>query len=144
VASTGSVIQRVRSGEAYEAKRQQYAENARRIGWVLRAGVMSASALVALGLILFFAGHGGPDTRDQALGKGVDLHPLSVSNLYHGIIDGDGPSVIQLGLIVLLLTPTTRVALTLLLFLHQRDRVYIILSSIVLIVLLLGFFGFGE
>lgn len=144
MAGTQSALDRLRSSPAYEAKQRQYAANAHRIGWVLRGGVSLASALVALGLILFFAGHGGPDTRDQALGKGIELHPLSVSNLSHGILDGDAPSVIQLGLIVLLLTPTTRVALTLLLFLRQRDRVYIVLSSIVLIVLLLGFFGIGE
>jgi uncharacterized membrane protein len=139
--TVSSTLQRIRSGEAYEAKRRQYAENAKRIGWVLRGGVTISSALVLIGLLFFFTGHGGPDTRDQALGKGVDLKPLSVSSLYHGILDGDSESIIELGLIVLLLTPTTRVALTLALFLRQRDRVYIVLSTIVLIVLLLGFFG---
>jgi uncharacterized membrane protein len=139
-----ATLQRIRSSPEYEARRRQYAANAKLIGWVLRGGVSIASLLVAIGLILFFLGHGGPDTRDQALGKGVKLHPLSASGLYHDILDGDGPAIIELGLIVLLLTPTSRVALTLVLFLNQRDRVYILLSTIVLIVLLLGFFGVGE
>jgi uncharacterized membrane protein len=139
-----TTLERIRSSADYEAKRKQYAENAKRIGWVLRVGVSLSSLLVGIGLILFLTGHGGPDTRDAALGKGVDLQPLSVSHLYHRVIKADSEAIIELGLIVLLLTPMARVALTLALFIRQRDRIYIALSTIVLVILLLGFFGIGE
>ena len=76
MATPGTTLQRIRSGEAYEATRRQYAENARRIGWVLRVGVSLSSLIVLIGLVLFLTGHGGPDTRDQALGKGIELHRL--------------------------------------------------------------------
>jgi uncharacterized membrane protein len=89
-------------------------------------------------------GHGGPDTRDEALGKGVDLPRLGIRDIIDGVRDGDGPSVIELGLMVLILTPTARVALTLVLFLKQRDRLFVGLAAVVLVILLLGFFGIGE
>lgn len=129
---------------AVAEKRRQDARMAGWIGIVLRTGVFCASALVALGLLLVLLGHGGPDTRDQALGKGVDLHPLGIRDFVGGVRDGDGPSVIQLGLMVLILTPTARVALTLVLFVKQRDRLFVGLAAVVLVILLLGFFGIGE
>ncbi|CAN0468679.1 unnamed protein product, partial [Phaeothamnion confervicola] len=50
-------------------------------------------------------------------------------------------AIIQAGLLILLLTPVTRVALTLLLFLRDRDRIFAIITAVVLTILLLGFFG---
>jgi uncharacterized membrane protein len=55
--------------------------------------------------------------------------------------DFQAVAIIQAGLLILLLTPVTRVALTLILFLRDRDRIFALITAIVLIVLLLGFFG---
>jgi uncharacterized membrane protein len=48
----------------------------------------------------------------------------------------DGPGLIQLGLLVLLATPLVRVAFSVLAFALQRDRTYVVVTSIVLAVLL--------
>jgi uncharacterized membrane protein len=47
---------------------------------------------------------------------------------------------VQLGVILLIATPVARVALTLVAFAVQRDRIYVALTAVVLIVLLYGLF----
>jgi len=47
----------------------------------------------------------------------------------------------QLGLLVLILTPTARVTLTVILFLLERNFVFVVIASIVLVILLLGLAG---
>jgi uncharacterized membrane protein len=53
----------------------------------------------------------------------------------------DAPSVIQLGLVLLIATPVLRVAFTLVAFVLQRDRTYIVITTIVLAVLIYGLAG---
>jgi uncharacterized membrane protein len=49
--------------------------------------------------------------------------------------------MVQLGLVLLIATPVARVALTLGAFLVQRDRLYMVLTAIVLVLLLVGLFS---
>ena len=49
--------------------------------------------------------------------------------------------IVQLGLVLLIATPVARVALTLGAFLLQRDRLYVVLTTIVLVLLLFGLFS---
>ena len=48
---------------------------------------------------------------------------------------GDGRGLIQLGLLVLVATPVARVAGSLIAFVFLRDRTYVVLTSIVLLLL---------
>ena len=50
----------------------------------------------------------------------------------------DGRAITQLGLVLLILTPVARVALTLWAFLRQHDRLYVLVTTIVLVLLLYG------
>jgi uncharacterized membrane protein len=47
-------------------------------------------------------------------------------------------SIVQLGLLLLIATPVARVAFTLVAFVLQRDRTYVVVTSIVLALLLYG------
>jgi uncharacterized membrane protein len=50
-------------------------------------------------------------------------------------------SVIQLGLLLLIATPVARVAMSLVAFILQRDRVYVVVTLIVLAVLIFSLTG---
>jgi uncharacterized membrane protein len=50
----------------------------------------------------------------------------------------DSRSIIQFGLLMLIVTPILRVAFTWVAFVVQRDRVYIVITTIVLVLLLYG------
>jgi uncharacterized membrane protein len=53
-------------------------------------------------------------------------------------------AVIQLGVVILIATPIARVLLSLVAFALQRDRTYVVVTLIVLVVLLSGLFGVGP
>ena len=67
----------------------------------------------------------------------------SLTGIVHGAYALDARSVIQLGLVLLIATPILRVAFTWVAFALQRDRMYVVITSIVLAVLLYGLF-FGK
>jgi uncharacterized membrane protein len=107
--------------------------------------VIVAGALVLLGLALYLADDGHqPATLDQALGRDGELPKVTVSGIFDGVFDGQATALIQLGILVLVLTPTLRVGLTLVIFALERDRVFVGLTVIVLVILLLGLVGIGA
>jgi len=119
---------------------------ARAVGLVLRGGVIIAGALVALGVALFLGGDhtGSPRTLDEATGKsGAEFH-ISVHRIWSGLGDGSPMAFIEVGLLVLLLTPTVRVAITAWFLAAHRERVLAWMAIFVLGLLLLGFIGVGA
>lgn len=112
------------------------------LGRVLRAGVAVAAALVLVGLVLSFAESSrDQESLDEALGRRGSIHVVHPGDVLGGLGDGEPSAFIELGLLVLILTPTARVALTLLLFERQRDWTFVALSGVVLVVLVLGLLG---
>lgn len=111
---------------------------------VLRGGVLIAGFFVVLGLILYFlGGHGGPSTLDEALGKHAEVQRVHPRDIIDGLRHGSSPAFILTGLLVLILTPTVRVALTAVLFWRRKEMNFVILAVIVLVLLVLGFVGIG-
>ena len=54
-----------------------------------------------------------------------------------------GRAIIQLGLLLLIATPVARVAFSLVAFLRERDRAYVLITSFVLALLLVSLAGLG-
>ena len=79
--------------------------------WVLRVGVILSVAVMILGLTLSFI-H-APPTVEQMRRVTFTSNPVV---MYHGVMDGSGKSIIDLGLLLLVLTPITRVAVSVVLF----------------------------
>ncbi|HJQ52205.1 MAG TPA: DUF1634 domain-containing protein [Gemmatimonadaceae bacterium] len=107
------------------------------VGRLLRLGVLFAALVVAIGgaLLLVQYGHSPANFHDfAAAGRGL----RSVGAILTGVSHGDSRAIAQLGLVLLILTPVARVALTLGAFILQRDRLYILTTSIVLALLLYG------
>lgn len=114
------------------------------ISYVLRIGVLTAAAFIAVGLVMFFVDVANGTTSGQAkdiLKHGGKQITVSWTSIAHGVTHGDALSVIELGLLILILTPVSRVLLTVILFLIEKDPVFVIVSAIVLFVLMLGFLG---
>jgi uncharacterized membrane protein len=113
------------------------------ISWLLRLGVMLSGLILVTGLALELWA-GSPDLprgpavpfSDAPVPLPPDVSPLRpLAGLGHG----QPAAVIQLGLLILILTPMLRVVAALVLFVLQGDRVYMVVSLVVLITLLSSF-----
>jgi uncharacterized membrane protein len=118
------------------------------ISYVLRIGVMVAATIILIGTIFFLAGigpaAGNPKHLDDVLGNGGHSIPVNPSGILHGVATGNATAIIQLGVLALILTPMTRVAMTAALFFAQRDRIFVTITSVVFLVLVLGLIGVGS
>jgi uncharacterized membrane protein len=109
------------------------------IGRLLQIGVLVAAVVTFVGGGTYLAHHGGT-AADFATFRGAPDALRSVSAIVRGVVHGQPAALVQLGLVLLILTPMARVALTLCAFLVQRDRMYVLLTTIVLAILVYGMF----
>lgn len=105
------------------------------IATMLRAGVLAAASLVILGGAMCLLLHPGT-VQDYRHFHGEPTALLSPSRIFIGALHGRALSIIQLGLLLLIVTPIARVFLCVVGFFTQRDRVYVTVSLLVLSVLL--------
>ncbi|HVT79174.1 MAG TPA: DUF1634 domain-containing protein [Phycisphaerae bacterium] len=108
---------------------------------VLRAGVILSSIIVTVGVGLMFVHHPGylHDTVSAGTVIAQMAFPHTVYDVMAGLARGEGRALIILGLFVLIATPVVRVAASLVLFLHLRDHIFSLLTTIVLLLLLASF-----
>ena len=105
------------------------------IGQLLRAGVLLAAVVVFAGGVLYLVQHpyGKVDYRIFVAGP-ESLRTLpGIVKLAAGL---NSRGLIQLGLVLLIATPVARVVLAVVGFQLERDRMYVLVSLIVLGVLL--------
>ena len=106
-----------------------------RVGALLKAGVLTASALVAVGGVIYLIKYGAtPPHHETFTGEPDDLK--SISGIVRAAWELRARGLIQLGLLVLLATPVARVAFSLYAFVQQRDRTYVLITAFVLLLLL--------
>jgi len=105
-----------------------------RIGILLRTGVLTSSAVVLLGGIAFLVSQ-GESVPDYHSFHGVESHLNSVHGVLIGTLHGQAIAMIQLGLLLLIATPVARVIFSVGAFVLERDYLYVVISSIVLVVL---------
>jgi uncharacterized membrane protein len=107
--------------------------------WVLRIGVVAASAVMLIGITVTFA-HG---TESVARIK-QDKFDYAPGIIWDGILHGRGKAIIEAGIYLLLFTPIMRVAASSVLFaFHDRDAMYTVFTLIVLILTLAGLLWLG-
>jgi uncharacterized membrane protein len=107
------------------------------IGRLLQLGVLVAAAVVLVGAVLLLAQHGGALVSYSEF-HGEPRALRSLGGIVRGVFTGDSIAIVQFGLLLLILTPVARVALTLVAFLLQRDRTFVVVTTIVLALLLYG------
>ena len=107
------------------------------IGRLLQLGVAIATVVVVLGAALVLTRHWSMPV-DYAVFRGEQSALRGVGAVLHGAARRDPAAIVQLGLVLLIATPVARVALTLVAFAAQRDRLYVLLTTVVLVLLLSG------
>lgn len=110
------------------------------ISTLLRTGVSLSAAVVFLGGACFLARHGN-DPADYRVFHGAQASFRTASGILKAIGSSDCLDIIQLGLLLLILTPIARVAFSLAGFVLERDRVYAGLTAVVLVILIYGLAG---
>ena len=107
---------------------------------LLTAGTALAAAVLFLGL----AGYLRNDSaRTLDFRTFNPTEHSSVFSVFRDAMKLEGAGIMQLGVVLLILTPVTRVLFTLLAFLYKRDWMYVVVTVIVLGVLCYGLFGGG-
>lgn len=104
------------------------------IGNLLRAGVLLAAAVVLGGGTLYLGQH----HTDKVSYRTFVVEPQSLrtlSGIVHSAAQLQSEGLIQFGLLLLIATPVARVAIAVVGFHLERDRLYEIVSLIVLAIL---------
>lgn len=109
------------------------------MGRLLQIGVLVSSLVMMVGGILYVKAHESarPNYRVFSSEPQALRH---FGGVMHGIAAGDPAAIVQLAVLLLIATPVARVVFALIAFAIERDKLYIFVSSVVLAVLLYGFF----
>ena len=110
---------------------------ARRIARLLRAGVLLSAAVTLVGGVLLLLARGGAPA-DLAVFPRPTPPPSDLAAIVRGALALEPRALTQLGVVLLVLTPVARVALTFVDFVRRRDRAYVVLSGLALLLLVGG------
>lgn len=109
------------------------------ISLLLRVGVLLSLVFLCIGTLLSFFHHPGyfsDHTQLKDLIGSSASFPHSPQTVLHSVAAVHGQGLVTIGLGVLILTPVLRVAASTLVFWQQRDRVFTVITSVVLGLLL--------
>jgi len=124
-----------------EARHKRVME--RIVALTLQIGVITSVVLVLAGAAVTFWHHPeyvhGTELLKMLTGPDNDF-PKTLHNVFAGLAAFRGQSIIVLGLMVLLATPVLRVAISALIFLLERDGVFVAITLFVLGLLVVSFF----
>jgi len=112
------------------------------VGGILRLGMIVASAVIALGLVPYLVRDGGRHV-DYRVFRGEPAVFRTVPGAIAYAATAHPRGIMQLGVFLLLATPVARVALCLVEFARERDRLYVAVTLAVLAALAWGMFGPG-
>ncbi len=105
------------------------------LGNLLRAGVLLAALIVLSGGVMYLARYGSHHvTYRTFMAGGADRR--TVPGIAQSAMQMHSVGLIQLGLLLLIATPVARVAMAVAGFYLERDRLYVVVSLIVLAVLM--------
>jgi uncharacterized membrane protein len=107
------------------------------IGRLLQIGVLIAALVALIGGIMLLTTHGST-LADFRVFRAEPDALRSLGGIVRGAFSLDSTAVVQLGLLLLIMTPVARVAFTLVAFAIQRDRMYVLITFVVLALLLYG------
>jgi uncharacterized membrane protein len=110
---------------------------------MLRFGIALAAALMVLGGF-FYLQHPTMQPADYRHFHGSAIDLQNLGKVLTGKRLVDSTSVLELGIVLLIATPVARVALCVVDFARQRDKLYVVISFGVLMVLLYSLFRGGR
>ncbi|AUI72209.1 DUF1634 domain-containing protein [Companilactobacillus alimentarius] len=101
------------------------------IGKILRIGVITSACVILIGIALYFMSGSGYAPGD---------YPTRFEAIFSGIAEGKSYAVIMLGVFLLILTPVLRVVVSIYAFYKEHDNLYVIITTIVLVILMFAMF----
>ena len=104
------------------------------IGWVLRIGVIVSISIVFFGGIIFLYRH-GHEVANHHKFVGIPDFIQTFGGIIHGIFTFRGQAIIQFGIILLIATPILRVIFSTIGFVLEKDKLYIFISLLVLLII---------
>jgi uncharacterized membrane protein len=104
------------------------------IGRLLQIGVLISALVVVVGGVALLIRHGAVPADFRTF-RGEPSELSTLGGIVRGARRLDSAAIIQLGLVLLIATPVMRVALTLVAFWMQRDRLYVYITAFVLTLL---------
>jgi len=107
------------------------------LGNLLRWGVLVSSLVVFTGGLIYLIRHGYsfPDYHNF-MGRSHPFHTLKA--VINGLREGRGQAFIQTGIILLIATPIARVIFSIAGFFLEKDKQYVLIASLVLIIILIS------
>jgi uncharacterized membrane protein len=113
------------------------------IARMLRIGVGISATIVSVGGLLYLRA-ASREMSDYSRFSAAQASLRTITGILHGASHVEAESVIELGILVLIATPIMRVALRIVGFARQRDRLYIAVSTSVFIIPIYSFFRGGR
>jgi len=110
------------------------------VSTLLRNGVVIAALVVLVGGVWYLIRFGST-MPNYAVFRGEPADLRSVPGIVRDVLSLQIRGLIQLGLLLLIATPVTRVAFSILAFALQGDRTYVVVTLIVLGVLIFSLAG---
>lgn len=98
---------------------------------VLRFGVILSAVIIFIGFCMFLV--------TGKSGYTGNYYPATPSEILKGVITFKSYAIIMTGLLILILTPVFRVGVSIIVFFHERDFLYVKITSFVFIILLISF-----
>ena len=113
------------------------------ISTILRGGVIASLLIISFGLALSLRHHpeyfNSPAMLKQITTPGR-IVPHNLREVLSGVAETKGEALIAAGLLLLIATPVLRVAVSIVIFLVERDWAFVAITAFVLAMLILSFF----
>ncbi len=110
------------------------------MGRLLITGVIISGILILFGGVYYLIQHGFSIPHFKTF-RGEPSNLRSVSQIFKGVIHFDSLSIIQLGLLLLIATPVSRVIFAVIGFFIEKDFLYVVISLIVLAIIAYSIFS---
>ncbi len=111
---------------------------------ILRFGVLISLIVVLFGTVVTFAHHNdylySRSELQRLLGSDSQF-PHSIKAVWAGLLRFQGRAIVMAGLMLLIATPVMRVAVSIFAFVYERDKSFVIITSVVLALLLFALFA---
>ncbi|PYU28194.1 MAG: DUF1634 domain-containing protein [Acidobacteria bacterium] len=110
------------------------------MGTLLQSGVIISAVVVLAGGILYLLRYARlPLHYENFVAERESLRGLA--GLGNSALHGDGRAIVEVGLLLLIATPVARVLFSIIAFALEKDRLYVVLTLIVFVILIYSLFG---
>lgn len=110
------------------------------IGQVLRYGVLLSGSVAIIGGIWYLFQKGAALPHYTTF-NGEPAGYTSLTGIIEGLKNGSATEIIQLGVVILIATPIIRIVFSLISFILEKDKLYMLITFIVLAIILFSMFG---